>query len=246
MAKLHTFGCSFTEDFTPFYNDTKLNHRTNYMHSFLGGRIPKSWTELLAEKLKLEFSINGAVNCDLKHSEKYGNTNLSIFLNFCRESENININDSVIIEWTFLERFLWYDKSINGFLSVLPNQYPTDELSNDFFDQLIYNKSNVKWYEEIKNYEKIIKQLAQAKGFKIFFWSIDERYYQYLQYESIIKDDYLLYDIIKNTNSILRIIKNRGGKTIEDETNGEIKDSHFGEIGHQVIADLFYKHISNE
>ena len=37
-----------------------------------------------------------------------------------------------------------------------------------------------------------------------------------------------------------------GGKTIEEETDYKIRDTHFGETGHQVIADLFYKHIINE
>jgi hypothetical protein len=246
MSKLYTFGCSFTEDFEPFYEKHKYNMRTDYIHDFHNGKIPKSWTELLAKKLNKEFAVYGAVNCDLKFTEKYGNSNTSIFFNFIRLVNEIKQNDLVIIEWTFLERFIWYHEMINGFTSVLPNQYPPDGLSSDFFDQIIYNKSNINWYLEIKNYQKIINELALAKGFEVYYWSIDDRYYQYFVDEIKLSKQYLLNDIIIKPFYFLATIKLNGGKTIEDETDGKIRDTHFGETGHQVIADLFYKHIVNE
>lgn len=246
MSKLYTFGCSFTEDFEPFHRRLRNNTRTDYIHDFHNGRIPKSWTELLAEKLNIEFSVYGAINCDLEFTEKFGNSNTSIFFNFIRLVDKIKENDFVIIEWTFLERFIWYDKIINGFTSVLPNQYPTDNLPNDFFDQIIYNKSSINWYLEIKNYQKIINELALAKGFKIYYWSIDDRYYEYFAEDINLNQQYLLNNLFQKHAFFLGTIKNHGGKTIEDETKGKIKDTHFGEVGHQVIADLFYKHITNE
>ena len=112
MSKLYTFGCSFTEDFEPFHRRLRNNTRTDYIHDFHNGRIPKSWTELLAEKLNIEFSVYGAINCDLEFTEKFGNSNTSIFFNFIRLVDKIKENDFVIIEWTFLERFIWYDKII--------------------------------------------------------------------------------------------------------------------------------------
>ena len=246
MAKLYSIGCSFTEDFEPFYNDIKYSLRSEYMYNFLGGRIPKSWTELLADKLNIQHKVYGAVNCDLTYPIKLGNTNSSIFYNFCRITNDIQQNDIVIIQWTFLERFLWYEKNTDLIVNVLPNQYPNVELSKDFFDQIIFNKSNSLWYEEIRNYEKIINELAKAKGFEVYFWSIDDKYYEYFADYITNNKQYFLSDLIKKPYYFLNIVKSHGAKTIDDETNGLIKDSHFGEIGHQVIANLFYKHIKNE
>jgi hypothetical protein len=246
MSKLYTFGCSFTEDFEPFFKKQKYNLRTDYIHDFHNGKIPKSWTEILAEKLNLEFSVCGAINCDSKFTEKYGNTNKSIFFNFIRFTHEIKKNDIVIIEWTFLERFIWHQEMVNGFTSVLPNQYPPGELPPEFFDQIIYNKSNLNWYIEIKNYQKIINELATAKGFKVYYWSIDDRYYHYFADEIKLNKQYLLNNLFEQHSLFLTTIKNYGGKTIEEETDGKIRDTHFGETGHQVIADLFYKHLVNE
>ena len=246
MSKLYTFGCSFTEDFEPYYKKLRKNFRSDYIHDFLNGRIPKSWTEILAQKLEMDFSVYGAINCDIKFAETYGNSNESIFLNFCRLCEEIKQNDLVIIEWTFLERFLWYDENIGIIVSVLPNQYPSDNLPNEFFDRLIYNKSNLIWYEKIKNYQKIINELALAKGFKVYYWSIDDKYYEYFAKDINLSRQYLLNDLFKQHALFLTTIKNYGGKTIDEETEGKIRDTHFGEVGHQVIADLFYKHIVNE
>jgi hypothetical protein len=246
MSKLYTFGCSFTEDFEPFHRKLRMNPRTDYIHEFHNGRIPKSWSELLAEKLNIDYEIYGAINCDFKFTEKFGNSNTSIFFNFTRLVKEIKEDDVVIIQWTFLERFIWLNGDVNGFTTVLPNQYPLGELPTDFYDQIIYNKSNPNWYLEIKNYQNIINELAIAKGFKVYYWSIDDRYYQYFAEDINLSRQYLLNDLFLQHSLFLTTIKNNGGKTIEEETDGKIRDTHFGETGHQVIADLFYKHIINE
>jgi hypothetical protein len=247
MSKLYTFGCSFTEDFEPFYSKIVYSSRSQYIHEVLGGRIPKSWTEVLAEKMNIDFQVFGAVNCDLMFPIKLGNTNASTFYNFTRLCKEIKKNDIVIIQWTFLERFLWYNKHIESIINVLPNQYPyEDDIPKEVFEEIIYNKSNLIWYQEIYNYEQIIKELAIAKGFDVYFWSIDNRYYEYFENDIKGNKQYLIIDLIKDPFYFLAVAKQHGAKTIEDETNGKIKDSHFGEIGHQIVADLFYKHITNE
>jgi hypothetical protein len=55
---------------------------------------------------------------------------------------------------------------------------------------------------------------------------------------------YLLNDYIKDhfDNTFSIVLKN-GGKWIFEETNNTIKDTHMGDLGHQVQSDLFYKHI---
>jgi hypothetical protein len=212
----------------------------------LGGRIPKSWSEILANKLNIEYQVFGAVNCDLIFKTQLGNTNASVFFNFCRLAKEIKKNDIVIIQWTMLERFLWYRESTSSFVNVLPNQYPNDTLPNDLYDHIIFNKSNSLWFEEIFNYQNIINELAEAKGFNVYFWSIDDRYYEYFKNDIKENKQYLIGNLIESPFYILAAVKKHGGQTINDETNGKIPDFHLGEIGHQIVADLFYKHITNE
>jgi hypothetical protein len=71
-----------------------MNARTDYIHEFHNGRIPKSWSELLAEKLNIDYEIYGAINCDFKFIEKFGNSNTSIFFNFTRLVKEIKEDDN--------------------------------------------------------------------------------------------------------------------------------------------------------
>lgn len=248
MSKLYTFGCSFSEDFNPFYqkDDTNKSLRTDYIHNHLMGQIPLSWPEILSKKLNLDCELYAAINSEQKSEDKFGNANTSIFYNFCQTIDKIDNNDVVIIEWTFLERYIWVDEFTNHFVTVLPNQYPNNEIPAIAYEHMLVNKANVNWYKEIKQYEKVITELSKYKNFKVYFWSIDDRYYEY--FYGKIKDDkkYLINDLINQHTKFLTTIKNHGGRTIAEETNNKIIDSHFGASGHAVIAELFYKHITNE
>ena len=46
-------------------------------------------------------------------------------------------------------------------------------------------------------------------------------------------------------NTIFYEIFKLGGETIQKETNGLIKDLHFGETAHKIMGDLFFDHIKN-
>ena len=45
--------------------------------------------------------------------------------------------------------------------------------------------------------------------------------------------------------TIFREVYKRGGKNIKQETNDEIPDTHLGESGHRIQANLFYEYLSN-
>ena len=75
---LHTFGDSYTE-------------------GQRGGNLPKSWSEILGEKLNMEVKNYGIG----------GNSNPQIFDDVCNKSHEFNKGDIVIINWTYKDRFRW-------------------------------------------------------------------------------------------------------------------------------------------
>jgi hypothetical protein len=248
MNTLYTFGCSFTEDFTHFVDIDVLNYntRTEYIHKFCEGNPPDTWTDVLGKLLKYNTINLGALNAsksDLTPTIS-GNSNESIFNNFCHVVNHINHGDIVIIQWSFIERFQWADESYKRMVTILPNQYPNNK--SDVFDEIVINKSHDLWIDELFIKEKLINECANAKGFKVFYWSIDDKIYN-RKYDIVKnKNNYLLLNKLNGKNSILDLIYNNGGNAITFETNNEIVDSHFGKSAHMVLGELIYNDIRNK
>jgi hypothetical protein len=241
MGTLFTFGCSYTEDFERVIETTKNNNfmsaQRRYIEKHLGGRIPKSWPQLLGEKLGFE----------LKNYGVGGMSNYQIFEEICEHSDEFKNEDVIIIGWTHITRFRWIGDS-NDWSPVF-SQY-TDNISKimseSTFNEILIQRNKKLYIKELYYYQKLLEQLSKSIEFKIYFWSSDD--------DIIIKEGkdflndkkYLLNNNINETTSIFRLINNNGGKTIHQETNGEIPDNHLGESGHKVQAELFYNHIINE
>lgn len=248
MSTLFTFGCSFTEDFTHFVDMDGLKYitRTEYIHKFCEGNPPDTWTDVLGKLLKYNTINLGALNAsesDLIPTFS-GNSNESIFNNFCHVVNHINHGDIVIIQWSFIERFQWADESYKRMITILPNQYPNNK--SDIFDEIVINKSHDLWIDELFIKEKLINECANAKGFKVFYWSIDDKIYK-RKYDVIKnKNNYLFLNKLTGKNSILDLIYENGGKSITFETNNEIVDSHFGKSAHKVLGELIYNDIRNK
>ena len=248
MNTLYTFGCSFTEDFTHFVDIDVLNYntRTEYIHKFCEGNPPDTWTDVLGKLLKYNTINLGALNAsksDLTPTIS-GNSNESIFNNFCHVVHHINHGDIVIIQWSFIERFQWADESYKRMVTILPNQYSNNK--SDVFDEIVINKSHDLWIDELFIKEKLINECANAKGFKVFYWSIDDKIYN-RKYDIVKnKNNYLLLNKLNGKNSILDLIYNNGGNAITFETNNEIVDSHFGKSAHKVLGELIYNDIRNK
>lgn len=248
MSNLFTFGCSFTEDFTHFVDIDVLNYntRTEYIHKFCEGNPPDTWTDVLGKLLKYNTINLGALNAsksDLTPTIS-GNSNESIFNNFCHVVNQINHGDIVIIQWSFIERFQWADETYKRMVTILPNQYPNNK--SDVFDEIVINKSHDLWIDELFIKEKLINECANAKGFKVFYWSIDDKIYN-RKYDVVKnKNNYLLLNKLTGKNSILDLIYNNGGNAITFETNNQIVDSHFGKSAHKVLGELIYDDIINK
>ena len=215
--RLFTFGCSYT---APYVGNNIPTYKTYY--DYKGGQFPKTWPELLSNKLNLSLSnygIGGAGN-DL------------IFETFCDKSDELKKGDIVILEWSYHTRVNY-----------------KFELPSNVIDEITVARDQPFYKHQIYKYEKVIDLLCQYIGVDIYYWSADCVIIYPLDKATLLNKKYLLCDKVetdKNNgytpfNSVFKL----GGQTISAETNGVINDLHFGEKGHIVMAELFYDHIAN-
>ncbi len=249
MSKLFTFGCSFTEDFKHFVDigNIKTNTRTKYIHEFCGGVPPDCWTDVLGKLLNYDINNFGANNAQYSNliPDQSGNSNDHIFNNFCHMVNHINEGDVVIIQWTYMERFLWVDDINNRPVSILPNQYSLVK-NEELMNQILLNKSHHLWIDQLFIKEKLINEIAKVKKFKVFYWSIDVNFYK-LKSE-IIKNNshYLFINKLSDFRDVIDMIYKKGGQSITFETNNKIEDSHFGKNAHKILGELIYDDIKNK
>ena len=258
MNTLHTFGDSYTEGhpedctFPPFIEWKK----------FRGGTLPKSWVELLGEKMGMNI---------LNHA-RGGNSNCQIFEDVCKHSQNFTKRDIVIINWTYKSRFRWssfetlpdgnpqyfdkYGKPCDSWRRMATNEYNKDYdfITKETKNEILTNRMSKLYSDEIYQYMNLLEQYSKSKEFYIYFWSTDNEIIYNLPPNEFKVKKYLLHDILEVGNyhkihiggDLLSHIIKMGGKTILNETNGFVKDMiHLGELGHKIQSDLFYNYIKN-
>ena len=204
MEKLFVFGCSHSA----LYDSNVLkNPDMKKYYEYRGKNFPPTWSELIARNLKLEL-VNVA---------KWGLDNYRIFETFCDKVQEIKKGDTVIIGWSSVSRFSLYSEMFDILLSV--NAWSTDinkeftDISKQTVDELLINRNNPRWSEEVYSWMKVIEKLANLIGFKIYFWSFFDE----------LPELCIIHDILK-----------LGGENIITETNNEVVNYHLGEIGHVV------------
>jgi hypothetical protein len=241
MSTLYTFGCSFTEGFDGYGVFDNYQRYFDWL-----GHKPKDWNKILAEKLEYNLINHGYS----------GKGNDYIFFEFCNNFNKIKKNDIVIYQWTFIERFMKADAIDNTkWEHFVPFTFSTKDsnFSEQTYKEILINRSIPQWIKQIKSYEKAIEQIVKSIGAKVFFWSVDNR----IIYENPIffykhEKKYLLSEKIgtPRKNSLEHnkdyfdvLAQDYEAFNINVETEGEINDSHIGEKGHKITANLFYDHI---
>jgi hypothetical protein len=208
MGKLYVFGCSFSSVFS---EKLLFNADMKRYYEFRGGSFPLTWSEILSDKLGLEL-VNVAQN---------GFDNYSIFESFCKVSDKITSEDIVIIGWSHVLRFRLYSKMLNKLKSV--NVWQTSknvdlDISQQTLDEVLVNRDNKLWKDEVYNWMKLINHLSKLVKFRLYYWSF------FIEFPEF----YIINDLL-----------NLGAQYISHETNGTVEDNHFGEVGHQVQAEYF-------
>lgn len=218
MNTLFTFGCSYTADFE---TDNLMPYMKYKEHR--GGTYPKSWPTLLSEKIGM----------NIKNYGLGGTGNQNIFEQFCIHCDEINENDVVIIEWSFIHRYRLADDIIwrNFSLGSLTN-------SNEFHNMIFVNRTNELYIDEIFNFIKLINEFSKSKKFKIFYWFAEEEMKKRLSKNMVDIEKYIFWE-----KSLLGTTFDLGGITIKEETKNVVEDDHFGELGHQIQSNIIYEHI---
>jgi hypothetical protein len=160
MAKLWTFGDSFTESFLP-KDDCKVIH---WRHHYIDwkGYVPKVYGEFLSERLDMKLMNYGMGSWD----------NYSIFDSFCRVVDEITKDDLVIFGWSDTVRFRltdargnWHSFTPNHNKTIIPAEY----MDIDSIDKLLANRANPKYSEEINVWIKLINHTL--KHTNVIHWT---------------------------------------------------------------------------
>ncbi len=223
MNRLWVFG----DNASSIFGRTK-ERRYEYYRRLRNDNFPPSWSELLSSKLNLKLN-NYAIE---------GQSNYDIFEWFCKASNKIQKDDIVIIGWANIQNYRLYDEYTESFITVRPyaiNNPNTPRLLNgielETINQISRNRVNKKWANEIDNWMNLINGYHQLKGFKLFYWTFD----QTLNRPGFIGAEH---------NDLRSYLISLGAEDIRMETNGLLNDDHFGEKGHLIQSEYFYKFIS--
>jgi hypothetical protein len=228
MGTLWTFGCSYTAPYStypPWYKQ---------YYEFRGGNFPDTWTQILSKKLNLNLTNLGEMGSGFD----------SAFERFCISSSKIKPGDTVIFQVPQIERF-----RVPGPVGRWVNC--SSETDEEFLPKNIAEYIAVKRYsyvqmKEIMNYINFIDHFSKVSKFRLFFWFTPGLLYEFVDLND---RKFLLNNHIKPTEgldkftTVFNSVFELGGERIYEETKGEIKDLHFGESGHRIMADLFYNHI---
>lgn len=262
--KLWTFGDSFTAGILP-----DIDHFPPYKKylKYLGipkEEFPEGWGKQLSEKLGMDYETN---SCG-------GSSNQEIFMNVSQNSNRFKKGDIVIINWTYLNRFLWgldkddYDENLpfGKFRRASVASSNDSELlkyaSSDVYEKIGLNNSLDCWVETILSYENIIDVLSKSIGFEVFYWSSEHKIHtNYI--DNLNQRKYIINDIIRdcidyfiNNDFIIESIPDElifismeayGVTSISNECENQADDLfHRGIRGNEIQCELFYSWITNK
>ena len=227
MNTLYTFGCSFTA----YYNDHE-----NYIKykKYRQGKFPSHWTELLSNKLNLKLNNFGYPGMGNDHIFQLVANNSNFFIP----------GDVIIVGWSFMNRFKWANDELNVWERLGPG-FKDNEMfiSESTLNEIMVNRSNQLYVNDIRNYEKLLDLFAKRSQIKIYYWSFDSHV---INNKTQKNENFILHSQLKDNNSLLDYIFECGGDDITMETNSEISDHHLGENGHKIQSELFYDYITNK
>jgi hypothetical protein len=222
MSNLWVFG----DNSSSIFGKTR-ERRYFYYSQYRKGIFPKTWSELLSEKLNLHLR-NYAIG---------GQSNYDIFEWFCKLSTSIQKDDVVIIGWSDIENFRIVNQSDGEFITARPgalkyvNQHGfLNGINLTTINELHNNRINKVWGSEVFNWENLINLLSKTIGFKIYYWTFDKKIHK-------------PYYIGGNTSDLYEHLKGLGAETITLETKNELNDNQFGEKGQQIQYEYFLNHL---
>ena len=170
-----------------------------------------------------------------------------VFKDWCKNFQQFKKNDIVIIGWSYINRYKWVDFNTNTWrMADISKPMISVENNQIIHDEIRFNRTHPLYVEEVYDYMKLIDYLSEQIEFDLYYWSGDCN----LIYPTPILErqhkKFLMSNLIGEYNeTTFNEVFKLGGKTIFQETNKMINDSHFGESAHKIMGELFYDHIVN-
>ena len=204
---LWVFGDSFSVPFKKIENE----------HPYVPykGYCPKIYSNIISEELDLNLMDMSMGGC----------SNQSILHTYIKNIDNINQDDIVIVGWTQPIRFRIASKRNDFYdviIAVAPYMEEFIDMSVDSLNDFTINRSTHSIYwDELIDYIKVIDKSTKTKNIIHWTWvsptdKIDTNIYERQFY-----------------NLLLPFKKY---KSVKEETNGDVDDFHYGEVGHMELA----------
>lgn len=253
---LFCFGDSYTEGYKKDPTFPSYKNYKDYLGLNSVEELPPTWSELLGKKL----------NTPVFNYGNGGSSNLEIFFKFCEMCSFIKSSDTVIINWTIIQRCLWDLENHNpddedyNLTSVNPLQADLYDKRGKYktaFDLIAENRSTFQWTWEVIRYEEIIDELSKSVGFDVYYWYTDDYLFDNLsKLKNVNQRKYILSDLINSYEEDtdgsynfccipFNIFKPYGATTISQEVGDDEDHMHLSGKGHSVQADFFYSYIMN-
>ena len=228
MNSLFICGCSFSADF--YENNPNFFEYKKYM----GGKFPKTWSEILSEKLKL----------NRRNFAEPSVGNDQIFHQFCSLVNELKEGDILILQWSYNFRYRWRDRNNTSWLHIGPGKIDESVMNKETHENILINRDSELYIKIVtEDYMKLIDIICEYKKVKLFYWCAGELFGEKIPDEK----KFMMSDILTNFLDgdlrryiMLNVCQNMN---IVDETNGLINDGHNGKIGHEKQAELFYEYL---
>ena len=167
--------------------------------------------------------LSEELGLNVKHCGIGGVGNDTIFDVVLKQAPNICKGDIVIIGWSNIGRFRLASKE-NKFQTVIPNFIDTslkmfDTISKSTLEEILVNRDNELYKKELY--------------IKVEFLNFLFKDMQLIQWTPFNYDGTKIFGF-KNVNSIIM------------ETNRELQDGHYSEIGHRDISKEFITILNND
>lgn len=229
MGKLFVFGDSFSSKLDKLRDNKNVDIYANEYG--VNGQYD-IWFEIVGRQLETEVICLG----------NPGASNNEIFQTICKNINLIQENDTVIINWSVVDRFR-VAKNDHTFITILPSYITTEEgselmhhnkyqlknsnISMESIVDIGYNrlKYHIIHQREVNDWARLLFKYFTTNNVKVLFWGIC------LTQKYFFTDWFMDFQDEKFT--------------IQMESDGKIKDRHYGIIGNKLFAEKVIQTIKN-
>ena len=172
MKNLWIFGDSFS---APFEGLAYWTWFQEYL-TFLGKDRFDTWQEIVAKNLNLNLIELGETAI----------SNSEIFDRFTMNCSKFEEGDTVVINWTFTERFRVPAEKGNKFVNLVPAHLKKTDYENCYFSfddiqKIGASRTHILYQIEINNWANLINEFCKLKNIKVIFWGLTntQAYYDF-------------------------------------------------------------------